>query len=88
MLAFLGTLLWSSGLPLRSMPGMEDMGGVWRIVQPIDAWIVARVVELIVVMLCLLVLIYGSGKEWRRRWLILMSVPVVLVWCWWGLMLG
>jgi hypothetical protein len=88
MLAFLVTLLWSSGLPLRSLPGMEEPGGVWRIVQPIDVWIVARVIELIVVMLCVLVLIYGSVREWRRRWLILMSMPVVLVWCWWGLMLG
>jgi hypothetical protein len=43
---------------------------------------IARVSELLISVLCLLLLFYGSVKRWRGIWLVVLGVPVIVVWGW------
>lgn len=81
------TLIWYSGLPLGWLEALVGEGGVWVADQPLDMWIVARTCEVLVTLGCEFVLVYGRRKQWRRHWLLLSTVPVVLIWGWWATMI-
>jgi len=87
MLGMLMTLLWYGGLPLGGPDAQHLVGGVWRVVQPVEDWVLSRVSEVLIELAGVLVMLYGHGKHWPGRWLVLSAMPMVLLWGWWGIVL-
>jgi hypothetical protein len=87
ILSVIVTLIWESGLPLGWLEPLVGESGIWIADQPLDLWILARITEVFVTVGCGLLLCSGRRKQWRGRWLLLGTVPMVLIWGWWAIIM-
>jgi hypothetical protein len=83
VLALIATLLLYSVLPDLSRGYIDDIGYVWLKSRPVKEWMILRGIELLIVIISILIMLYGSVQEWRLRWLFCLTCPVVFLWIWW-----